>query len=58
MARTMAELPPGTRITDYISLGVIAKTFPLKGQGRGGRDWKDAPACASGICRRTWWCTT
>ena len=29
MARTVAELPPGTRITDYISLGVIAKAFPL-----------------------------
>ena len=29
MARTVAELPPGARITDYISLGVIAKTFPL-----------------------------
>jgi len=29
MARTVAELPQGTRITDYISLGVIAKTFPL-----------------------------
>ncbi len=29
MARTVAELPPGSRITDYISLGVIAKTFPL-----------------------------
>lgn len=29
MARTIAELPPGARITDYISLGVIAKTFPL-----------------------------
>ena len=28
MARTVAELPPGTRITDYISLGVISKTFP------------------------------
>jgi Insertion element 4 transposase N-terminal/Transposase DDE domain len=28
MARTVAELPPGSRITDYISLGVIAKTFP------------------------------
>jgi hypothetical protein len=25
----MAELPKGTRITDYISLGVLAKTFPL-----------------------------
>lgn len=30
MARTVAELPGGTRITDYISLGVVAKTFPVK----------------------------
>jgi Insertion element 4 transposase N-terminal/Transposase DDE domain len=30
MARTMAALPAGTRITDYISLGVITKTFPMK----------------------------
>lgn len=29
MARTVATLPSGSRITDYISLGVIAKTFPL-----------------------------
>jgi len=29
MARTIAELPKGTRITDYISLGVLTKTFPL-----------------------------
>ena len=29
MARTVAELPPGARITDYISLGVITKTFSL-----------------------------
>ena len=29
MARTVAELPSGTRITDYISLGVITKTFPM-----------------------------
>jgi hypothetical protein len=28
MARTVAELPAGSRITDYVSLGVIAKTFP------------------------------
>src|SRR3989337_1823949 len=28
MARTAAELPKGARITDYISLGVLAKTFP------------------------------
>jgi hypothetical protein len=29
MARTIAELPAGSRITDHISLGVIARTFPL-----------------------------
>ena len=29
MARTIADLPSGSRITDYVSLGVIAKTFPL-----------------------------
>jgi hypothetical protein len=28
MARTVATLPAGSRITDYISLGVITKTFP------------------------------
>ncbi len=28
MARTVAELPAGTRLTDYVSLGVLAKTFP------------------------------
>jgi len=28
MARTVATLPAGSRITDYISLGVVAKTFP------------------------------
>ncbi len=30
MARTIATLPAGSRITDYISLGVIAKFFPLE----------------------------
>lgn len=29
MARRVAALPAGARITDYISLGVITKTFPL-----------------------------
>jgi len=29
MARTVAALPAGARITDYISLGVITKTFPM-----------------------------
>ena len=28
MARTMAGLPAGSRISDYISLGVISRTFP------------------------------
>jgi hypothetical protein len=30
MARTLAELPKGSRITDYVSLGVLAKTFPVQ----------------------------
>jgi Insertion element 4 transposase N-terminal/Transposase DDE domain len=30
MARTQATLPEGSRITDYISLGVITKAFPLR----------------------------
>ena len=30
MSRTVASLPSGSRITDYISLGVVAKTFPLE----------------------------
>ncbi len=29
MARTIGQLPSGSRITDYISLGVITKTIPL-----------------------------
>jgi hypothetical protein len=32
--RTVAELLPGARITDYISLGVITKAFPLSSIGR------------------------
>lgn len=30
MARTVASLPAGSRITDYISLGVISKFFPAE----------------------------
>ena len=30
MARTLAALPAGSRITDYISLGVIARFFPAE----------------------------
>lgn len=29
MSRRIATLPAGSRITDYVSLGVVAKTFPL-----------------------------
>jgi Insertion element 4 transposase N-terminal/Transposase DDE domain len=51
MARTLAELPAGSRITDYISLGVIAKFFPaekihevLKETNRGSVRERDLPA--------------
>lgn len=51
MARTVAELPSGTRITDYISLGVITKVFPvktidsvLKNTGKTSRRQRDLPA--------------
>jgi len=51
MARTLANLPAGSRITDYISLGVIAKTFPremvqavLAATGTGSRRQRDLPA--------------
>src|SRR6202451_2110879 len=30
VARTLAAFPAGSRITDYISLGVIAKFFPVE----------------------------
>ncbi len=30
MARTVAALPAGSRVTDYISLGVIARFFPIE----------------------------
>ncbi|UCG65913.1 MAG: transposase domain-containing protein [Deltaproteobacteria bacterium] len=30
MARTLAELPKGSRFTDYVSLGVLAKAFPMQ----------------------------
>ena len=51
MARTVAGLPQGARITDYISLGVIAKTFPLakvrqvlEESGRSSQRQRDLPA--------------
>jgi len=51
MARTIAELPQGTRITDFISLGVLTKTFPmttietvLRESGRASIRQRDLPA--------------
>jgi hypothetical protein len=51
MARTIAFLPAGSRITDYISLGVIAKFFPfdkvrgvLEKTGRASVRERDLPA--------------
>jgi len=51
MARTVAELPAGPRLSDYISLGVLAKTFPrtqidqiLATTGKGSIRQRDLPA--------------
>lgn len=51
MARTATGLPSGIRITDFISLGVIAKTFPidkvrhvLGETGKASRRQRDLPA--------------
>lgn len=51
MARVVAALPAGSRITDYISLGVIAKYFPaekvdavLRETKRGSVRQRDLPA--------------
>lgn len=51
MARTLAELPSGTRITDYISVGVLTKTFPsttieaiLRRTGSTSRRQRELPA--------------
>ncbi|NJN70530.1 MAG: hypothetical protein HC801_09810 [Nitrospira sp.] len=51
MARTVAELPAGTRVTDYVSLGVIAQKIPpsvvrevLRQEGRESRRQRQLPA--------------
>ena len=51
MARTLAALPAGSRITDYISLGVVARFFPaekvkkvLRDTGRASVRERDLPA--------------
>ncbi|HXJ94748.1 MAG TPA: IS4 family transposase [Terriglobia bacterium] len=51
MARTIAELPKGSRITDYISLGVLTTRLPLsqvksvlQAQSKASRRQRDLPA--------------
>ena len=51
MARTFAKLGPGSRLSDYISLGVLARRFPratvdrvLRQCGRADRRQRDLPA--------------
>jgi hypothetical protein len=51
MARTVAGLPEGVRLADYISLGVISKAFPvdvirriLDDTGRGSQRERELPA--------------
>ena len=51
MARTLARLPQGARITDYISLGVVAQWFPrltvdrvLANSGKSSCRQRDLPA--------------
>jgi hypothetical protein len=51
MARTVASLPAGSRLTDHISLGVLTKTFPLEqvravvaAAGKASQRQRDLPA--------------
>src|SRR4051795_3181887 len=51
MARVPAGLPAGVRLSDHISLGVIARTFPIEevrrglaGTGKGSERGRDLPA--------------
>jgi hypothetical protein len=51
MARTLAELPKGSSITDYVSLGVLTTTIPMQqikavltAQGKTTRRQRDLPA--------------
>jgi hypothetical protein len=51
MSRSVGALPKGARITDYISLGVISKTFPrerimaaIRDTGKAGQRQRDLPA--------------
>lgn len=51
MARTIAELPKGTRLTDYLSLGVLTTRLPLRqvkavlaAQGKASRRQRELPS--------------
>src|SRR5271157_1428679 len=51
MARTIAELPKGTRLTDYLSLGVLTTRLPLRqvkavlaAEGKASRRERELPA--------------
>lgn len=51
MARTLALLPGGTRLSDHLGLGVLVRTFPLEkvrevlaATGAGGHRQRDLPA--------------
>lgn len=51
MARTTAVLPPGSRVTDFISFGILARAFPvekvraaLAASGRASLRQRDLPA--------------
>jgi hypothetical protein len=56
MARTLARLPQGARITDYISLGLVAQWFPrstvdrvLANSGKSSRPQRDLSALKKGM---------
>jgi hypothetical protein len=65
MAGAPAGLPAGIRLSDHISLGVIAKTFPLEevrhvlaATGKAGWPRPARPASANATCRPMSWSTT
>jgi hypothetical protein len=49
VSRTVAALPAGSRISDYITLGVVAKFFPIE-------KIPSVPASGNAICQRMSWC--
>jgi len=62
MARTLARLPEDSRITDYVSLGVITKTFSLERvravlASTGNASERDLPRMWSSTTPLPWRCT-